>query len=196
MTEFAFVLMDVEHGIIEDYFRSYLPVERDADWNSNTLQEFWVKNPTLFYNTLFYCGVMRQTAEEVMHALVFWIRQHALTKNITLVSDNPAFDAYWVNMYLPDDVSIYDITGTFKPIIDLRSWSFGITGINIFEPKESFLSLSYKWLKEHKHTHGSKFTNENIGPHEKYCHSALTDAIRGSKLFFYFYHSQTPSVAC
>lgn len=189
MTEFAFVLMDVENGIIEDYFRSYIPVEQDAEWNTNTLTDFWMVNPPLFYNTYFYCGIMRESKDEVMHRLVAWIRSHSKDKNITLVSDNPAFDAYWINMYLPDEVSIYDITGSFKPIIDLRSWSFGITGIDIFESKEAFLSLSHKWLKEHKCVKPNKFNNGNVGPHEKYCHSALTDAIRGSKLFFYFYYS-------
>lgn len=191
MTEFAFVLLDVENGIIEDYFRSYIPVEIEAEWNPITLKEFWMKNPPLFYNTLFYCGIMRETKEEVMTRLVEWIQFHSQTKNITLVSDNPAFDAYWINMYLPDHVSIYNITGVFKPIIDLRSWSFGITGIDIFESKESFLSLSHKWLKAHKCKKANKFTNDHIGPHDKFCHSALTDALRGSKLFFYFYHSKT-----
>ena len=190
MTEFAFVLMDVEEGIIEDYFRSYLPVEQDADWDDYTLREFWMLNPTLFYNTLYYCGIMRETTEDVMRALIHWVRMHSITKNITLVSDNPALDAYWMNMYLPDDVSIYDITGTFKPIIDLRSWSFGITGIDVFETKESFLSLSHKWLEEHKCKKPHKFTNGDVGPHQNFCHSAITDAIRGSKLFFYFYHSK------
>lgn len=190
MTEFAFVLVDITNGVIEDYFKSYLPLLPYSTWDTNTLQEFWYKHPTLYYNTLFFCRVMIETEENIAMNLSRWLRYHSATKKYNFASDNPAHDAYWINRLLSKIDNLFTITGVYKPIIDLRSWSAGVMGINVLSTNEALLKKTIEWVKDYYSGKGHRLHNTNIGPDTNYCHGSLTDAIRGAKIFFFIHNSK------
>lgn len=189
MTQFAAVLHDIDNNKLIDYFTSFLPIDPSKTWDPLCFQSFWINNPLLYHNTVYFMRNQYLSREMIFQLFIEWINKHVSTKkNIKFATDNPAFDIEWINNNLPFPFTMSNLLGSYKSILDTKSWICGICRIDPFQEDRNYIKEAYAYLYKMKminHEERDKIINEN--KENKICHCALADAIRLAKTVAMFH---------
>ena len=126
MTQLGAALINIESGEIEEVYRSYLAQPERTNWEERCLNEFWLKHPKLYEETLLGVDAARP-AQEVMAEFKDWVLDVTEDKQVTIIFDTAGFDQAWVDYNLGDTSCLY-LLGYYKPTRDLSSFCIGLGG--------------------------------------------------------------------
>lgn len=113
-------------------FSTYLPQPEGKGWEERSVNEFWLKNPVIYDETL--AGIKTAGNEGIVRMLA-WIDEHKdpNPEQNLLISDNSAFDFVFLSKVLePYHRSLLYLFGAYEQTpIDVSSFYLGVANRNI-----------------------------------------------------------------
>ncbi len=122
---------DIRSSIVST-FSTYLPQPEGTNWEERSINEFWLKNPKIYEETL--AGI-KNAGYEGINRLLSWIDEHKdpnPDQNL-LITDNSAFDFIFLAKILENrHRSLLYLFGAYEQTpIDVSSYYLGIASRNI-----------------------------------------------------------------
>ena len=124
----CFAAVVASEGKIEHEFLAYIKVtDNHTIWEPRCVTEFWDKNPEMrayIFNQIKCNG---RSINDAIIGFYEWVKSLPNKENITVYSDNVAFDIGFLNYYLAGmSVTMNTILGEYKPVRDSSSFHAGI----------------------------------------------------------------------